>query len=86
MTYEGTNIIDAPLYALKSFKRISLEPGASSVVKFNITPTMPQLVNGQGLYINPSGKYKINIAESLPSKRSEALGAAKPVQIEITVK
>ena len=67
--YEGANINDVPLYALKSFKRISLEPGASSIVKFNITPTMLQLVNEQGQYINPTGKYKISIGGSLPSKR-----------------
>jgi len=86
VTYEGTNVNDAPLYSLKSFKRISLAPGASSTVKFNITPTMLQLVNDKGDYINPTGKYKISISGSLPSKRSEALGATKPVETEITVK
>jgi beta-glucosidase len=86
VSYEGANSANAPLYALRSFKRISLEPGSSATVKFNITPSMLQLVNEQGQSVNLPGKYKISIGGSLPSERSQALGAAKPVETEITVK
>jgi beta-glucosidase len=73
----GENI---PLYSLKGFKRITLAPGASQKVKFTITPDMMKLVNGNGQSVLNPGKIKVSIGESLPSKRSEELGAAKPVE------
>jgi beta-glucosidase len=73
----GENI---PLYSLKGFKRITLAPGASQKVKFTITPDMMKLVNGKGQSVLNPGKIKVSIGESLPSKRSEELGAAKPVE------
>ena len=78
----GKNI---PLYSLKGFKRISLAPGASQKVKFTITPDMMKLVNDQGQSVLNSGNIKISIGESLPSKRSEELGAAKPVESMLTI-
>jgi len=84
ISYEGKNV-EAPLYALKSFKRITLAPGSAETVQFNISPSMLQLVNQEGQNIHPAGKYKISISGSLPGKRSEELGAAKAVEGEITV-
>ena len=84
ISYEGRNV-EAPLYALKSFKRITLAPGSAETVQFNISPSMLQLVNQEGQNIHPAGKYKISISGSLPGKRSEELGAAKAVEGEITV-
>jgi beta-glucosidase len=74
-----------PLYSLKGFKRISLAAGASQKVKFTITPDMMKLVNANGKSVLNSGKIKISIGESLPSKRSEELGAAKPVEAVLTI-
>ena len=76
---------DDPLYALKGFKRITLLPGASEQLKFTITPGMMKLVNEEGESVLNSGEIKINIGGSLPSKRSEELGAAKPVAALITI-
>jgi len=84
ISYEGRNV-EAPLYALKSFKRITLAPGSAETVQFNISPSMLQLVNQEGQNIHPAGKYKISISGSLPGKRSEELGAAKAVEGEIKV-
>ena len=84
ISYEGRNV-EAPLYALKSFKRITLAPGSAETVQFNISPSMLQLVNQEGQNIHPAGKYKISISGSLPGKRSEELGAAKAVEGEIAV-
>jgi beta-glucosidase len=77
---------DVPLYSLKGFKRIHLAPGASEKVKFIITPDMMKLINEQGQSVLTSGKIKVSIAGSLPSKRSEELGAAKPEEIVFTIK
>lgn len=76
---------DIPLYSLKDFRRINLTPGASQKVKFTIKPDMMKLVNEDGKSVLNSGEIKINIAGSLPSKRSEELGAAKPVEGQITI-
>ncbi|HXR83194.1 MAG TPA: glycoside hydrolase family 3 C-terminal domain-containing protein, partial [Hanamia sp.] len=78
----GENI---PLYSLKGFKRISLAPGSSQKVKFTITPDMIKLVNEKGESVLNSGKIKISIGESLPSKRSEELGSAKPVEAQLII-
>ncbi|MES1219430.1 MAG: glycoside hydrolase family 3 N-terminal domain-containing protein [Bacteroidota bacterium] len=86
VSYEGTSIANAPLQALKAFRRISLGQGASATVELNITPNLLQLVNDRGQYVNMPGKYKISIGGSLPSERSLALGAAKLGETEITVK
>ena len=76
---------DIPLYSLKGFKRISLLPGSSQKVKFTITPDMMKTVNEEGSSVLNSGKIKVSISGSLPSERSEQLGAAKPVQAIINV-
>ena len=78
----GENI---PLYSLKGFKRITLAPGASQKVKFTITPDMMKLVNDEGQSVLNSGNIKISIGESLPSKRSKELGAAKPVDAMLII-
>jgi beta-glucosidase len=77
---------DIPLYALKGFKRITLAAGASEKVSFNVTPYMLKLVNENGENVSDSGKIKISIAGSLPSERSEELGAAKPAEAILSIK
>ncbi|HEY5408462.1 MAG TPA: glycoside hydrolase family 3 C-terminal domain-containing protein [Ginsengibacter sp.] len=71
---------EIPLYSLKGFKRITLAPGASEKVNFKITPAMMEIVNEDGKSVLNSGEIKISIAGSLPSERSEELGAAKPAE------
>jgi beta-glucosidase len=76
---------DIPLYALKAFKRITLLPGASQKVRFTITPDMMKLVNEDGKSVLNSGEIKVSIGGSLPSQRSEDLGAAKPAEAQIII-
>jgi beta-glucosidase len=76
---------DVPLYSLKGFKRISLLPGVSEKVQFIITPDMMKTVNEEGQSVLNSGQVKINIGGSLPSQKSEELGAAKPVEEQIVI-
>lgn len=79
------DVADAPIYALKGFQRIQLEPGVSKQIKFTVTPEMMSVVNEAGVSVENSGKIKIYIGSSSPLPRSEALGAAKPVTTTITV-
>jgi beta-glucosidase len=77
---------EVPLYSLKGFQRIHLAAGASQKVKFTITPDMMKLVNDEGKSVLNDGNIKVSIAGSLPSQRSEDLGAAKPVEATFAVK
>lgn len=94
--YPGTDIVElyitppgvsymTPLYSLKGFKRISLQPGASQTVTFAITPGMLGVVNEEGARTVNPGDYKIYIAGSLPGERSTTLGIAKPAEAVCTV-
>jgi beta-glucosidase len=75
-----------PRYALKGFKRVSLAPGAIQTVRFTLTPEQLALVNAQGQSVQPSGPVTVWVGGALPSARSQALGAAKPVSAVLTVK
>ncbi|MEO8110084.1 MAG: glycoside hydrolase family 3 C-terminal domain-containing protein [Ginsengibacter sp.] len=77
---------EVPLHSLKGFKRITLNPGAAEKVKFTITPDMMQLINELGDSQINAGDIKVSIAGSLPSKRSEELGAAKPAEATLSIK
>ncbi len=85
LTHEGLALA-APLYSLKGFKRITLEPGASQKIFFEITPGLLELINDAGKSELPAGMIRVSIGGSLPSARSEALGAAKHVEAELSVK
>ena len=75
MTHEGISY--APLFALKSFKRITLEPGASRTVSFNITTDLLTLIDSNGRPVFNPGKVKIIVGGSSPGKRSEELGSKR---------
>jgi len=75
----------AALFALKGFQRVSLAAGDSIRVQFTLTPEQMAVVDAKGHSVVPSGKIGISIAGSLPTRRSETLGAAKGVEAEIEV-
>lgn len=78
--------VPAPLFSLKGTKRIRLKPGESTMVKFTLTPEMMQLVNDKGESVLEPGKFKVAVGGSLPTARSQALGAGKPVEATFTLK
>jgi beta-glucosidase len=77
--------VAVPLYALKGFKRISLEPGESQTVAFTISPDMLELINDNGERVLEKGDFKIYIGGSSPGNRSRQLGAPQPAEIMLTV-
>jgi beta-glucosidase len=78
--------VQTPLFALKSYQRVKLAPGASQTVKFTLTPDMLARINAQGQSVAPSGPITVWVGGSLPSARSLALGAAKPASSVLTIK
>jgi beta-glucosidase len=85
LTCDATGIT-TPIYSLKGFKRINLAPGASTRVRFTITPDMLQVVNDKGDIVLPAEKVTVRIGGASPGPRSEALGAAKGVEGVVVVK
>jgi beta-glucosidase len=73
----------AALFALKGFQRVSLAAGDSMRVRFVLTPELLAVVDEKGHAVIPAGKIRISVAGSLPTRRSEELGAAKGVEGEM---
>jgi beta-glucosidase len=67
---------DAPIMALKNFKKISLAPGERKTIQFVINPEMLNLINDAGQSVFVKGALKIMVGGSTPTERSKALGAA----------
>jgi beta-glucosidase len=76
---------DAPLFALKGFQRVSLAAGASMRLRFVLGPDQFALVDKNGATTVPAGKIRISVAGSLPTHRSEELGAARGVETELEI-
>ena len=75
-----------PLFALKGFRRVKLAPGASTTVKFTLTPEMLALVNAQGKSVAATGPVTVWVSGALPGARSVALGASPAASALLTVK
>ena len=78
--------VDVPNFQLTTMKRISLNPGETKVVIFDLTPKAFEIVNNMGTRIIESGDFKIYVGGSSPMKRSFELGAPKMAESIITVK
>ncbi|WP_139923173.1 glycoside hydrolase family 3 N-terminal domain-containing protein [Hymenobacter sp. DG01] len=75
-----------PRYALKHFRRVQLQPGASATIKFTLTPEQLALIDAQGKSVAPTAPVTIAVGGSLPSARSQTLGASKPATAVLAVK
>jgi beta-glucosidase len=84
LTHEGQGAGE-PLFALKGFQRVSLAAGASTRVSFVLSPDQLSLVDDKGKSFVPAGKIRISVGGSLPTARSEALGAAKGVSTDVEI-
>ena len=69
-----------PLFSLKGFERISLNPGREKSVSFTITSEMLELVTKDGKSILEPGCFKVYVCGASPSARSLALGSSKTVE------
>jgi beta-glucosidase len=68
--------VRVPLYSLKGFKRVSLWPGESASIRFEITPELMELVNNDGEHVLESGEFRVMIGGSSPGQRSIELGVS----------
>ena len=75
-----------PNFQLINMKRITLEPGESTEVSFQLTPKAFEMVKNDGSRVIESGDFKIYVGGSSPMKRSFELGAPKMAELQVTVK
>ncbi len=77
--------VEVPQYALKGFERVTLAPGASRTVTFEITPKALEMVNYQGESVLEAGDFRVSVGGSVPSERSTQLGAPQYRQAMLRV-
>ena len=75
-----------PLFSLKGIERISLKPGESKQIHFEISSQMLESINDEGASVFEKGFYKIYIGTSLPTQRSLDLGSDKYVSVSLKVR
>ncbi len=66
---------EGPIRALKGFKRISLDPGASTKVQFSLTRSRPQLRCQDGTRAVLPGNYALSVGGSQPGEAASVLEA-----------
>ncbi|OEJ99405.1 glycosyl hydrolase [Flavivirga aquatica] len=72
-----------PIFDLKSFKRIQLNPKETQTISFKLNKASFNQFNKNGKTIIRDGVYNIYISSSLPSQRSIDLGASKFIKTSI---
>jgi beta-glucosidase len=77
--------VPVPRAALKGFERVSLGPGESRTVEFEVTAEMMEMVNESGERVLEKGAFALTIGGASPGDRAVALGAAVPARAEFTV-
>lgn len=75
-----------PNFQLNNMKRITLKPGESKEVSFQLTSKAFEMVKNDGSKTIESGDFKIYVGGSSPMKRSFELGAPKMAEAIVTVK
>lgn len=75
-----------PLFSLRAFEKITLEPGESRIVSFTISPDMLVLINNNGDETIETGDYIIHLGGALPIERSSELGMPHAVNMKLTVR
>ncbi|WP_271784646.1 glycoside hydrolase family 3 C-terminal domain-containing protein [Aquimarina algiphila] len=75
-----------PIYDLKSFKREKLKPGETKNITFKLNKDNFNQFDENGKEILRDGNYTIYVGGTLPSQRSQDLGATPVITKEINVK
>ena len=78
--------VRVPFYDLKGVKRVNLEAGESTFVKFVITSDMLKLIDEKGVARLEKGSFTVSIGGSLPTQRSLDLGASSFVTSKLQLK
>lgn len=77
---------DDPIFAMKAFQRIQLEPGESTRITFSVPAKELQLYNAAGEAALRSGKYRAILSNGAPTQRNQELGANAPLEQSFEIK
>ncbi|MEM9329469.1 MAG: glycoside hydrolase family 3 N-terminal domain-containing protein [Bacteroidota bacterium] len=78
--------LELPRYALKSFRKVSLQPGESTTISFELSSEDLQIVTNEGERRMEKGEVTITIGGCSPSEANDRLGAASPVTGTFTIR
>jgi beta-glucosidase len=62
--HPNTSSVETPDRALKGFRRVHLEPGASQAVTFHLTPYELEIWNAQKKWVVENGDYTVTVGDS----------------------
>lgn len=77
--------VAVPLYTLKGFQRVTLEPGQTKTVSFELRAEDIALVNELGQRVIEPGEFKVTMGGCSPGKRGLALGASPSTEVQFEV-
>lgn len=78
--------VKTPKFQLYGIQKVTLQPGASQEVSFEVTPQMMELVNNKGKRVLESGEFRVYLGGSSPGKRSAELGTAPLKEATFTLR
>ena len=78
--------LPVPLHSLVAFRRLSLQPGESQQVSFELPPESLMLVDEQGELVLEPGQFRLTVGGCSPSRRGLQLGASQPLEVVFEVK
>ncbi len=76
--------VGSPFYSLEGVKRVTLEPGQSVPVQFEITPDMLGSFQEDGQKKILKGEYKVTVSAASPGERSRELGVDNRIELAFT--
>jgi beta-glucosidase len=78
-------VAGAPLKALRGFERVHLEPGASTVVRFELKPRDLSMVTEAGEPIVAEGAYTVTVGGGQPNAGAPTVSASFNVMGSLTL-
>jgi beta-glucosidase len=78
-------VAGAPLKALRGFRRVHLDPGASEKVQFELQPRDLSIVTEAGQVVVPEGEYTVSIGGGQPGTGAPSVSHAMRVNSSLTL-
>ncbi len=75
-----------PLWSLKGFRKVNLNPGEERVEAFSLLPEAWSLYDDEGIRRYPGGEWTVAVGNCSPGERGVELGAASPCVQTLTMK
>lgn len=76
---------DDPLCNLRDFKKVFIKSGETKKIDFELPLSAFEIITNEGESIIEKGEYFITISDSVPTQKSQELGATKPEIVKIEI-